>query len=751
MPEYLLRLWFIAFILVPLVIKGQDKPENFFRLGDKDLAQAADTGTARVLAASRSLKALDDLPVTVYVISRDEILGNGYVTLVDALASLPGIRVSQPGSAAEGEAFQVRGVYGNYYCKILLDGVEINPSVTGGMPIGAQLPVRQAERIEVIFGPSAASYGGEAMAGIINIVSLQSERPVTAQADIAIGTDAFEYLNVTIGGKFGKNKNVVSYSLFGANARQRDMNIRYDRDYLYNPALYDSSYAFLQKPYYHGDSTGIDMDRLPLISGMLGATFRWRGLSLSALGMTRGMHAAVGLDPSVYRYDDPTDTWAESVSRYTLAFEKQGKKWATLGSLAWLNYRLDNRAKFGLAAGPGPGGAGYVYAASDDILFGEQLTFTPITGLELSAGVNYRYSGNLPLTNLLPSPFKTDDYKVFSEEPVPDTTNFSGFGFNPVTFHQAGAYLQIFYQTGRFTLFGGYRLDHHSYFDLAGNPRLALMYRTGKEFSVRASFSTGYRAPSTHYMFASRANMTPDGIHYEVVPNRGLDPERILALEAGIRWDRLDWLRLDAALFYHRISDQFTRSFIFLDSAEYPLAVNPSRIALANVNDGNSNATLAGLQADVSFRNILPAIALDADINLTLARGKEVLPNDLGNLDDYREMPVFQGQFDLSFAPQERIRLFIRNSLSTGWVRGFLPLAPDLLREAGYPVDIKGFYRLDLRSRFIISRFFEAFAQFNNLTNARYGGIDAGADQDDLLYNPQYGFNFRLGLSFRME
>jgi hemoglobin/transferrin/lactoferrin receptor protein len=717
--------YIVLIILIPgLTWSGaaQDKLLNFFRLDETDLAPRADSGQYEVLAASKSLKNVNDLPVTVYVITREEIISNGYITLVDALSSLPGIRVSQPGSAMDGEAFQIRGIYGNYYCKILVDGITIKPSVVSGMPIGSQLPIRQAERIEVIFGPASSVYGAEAMAGVINIVTHQSDRPVTAQADIALGTIGYEYLNVTIGGKVGKNKNVFTYTLFGGNSNQRDLHIKYDRDFLYNPALYDSSYSFLDNPYYEGDSTSIDMGRLPTSSNLLGISFNWRGWSAQAMRMSRSAHSSIDRDPSSFSYNDPLNFWAESIQRYTLRYEKKWNKVTSESHLMWLNYRMNNQSSYGIPGPSGESGKSYIYAGSDDIHLEEQLTILPARGLELVTGIMYEYSGNLPRTNILDDPFDAASYQPFSVDPVNDTSIFNGFGYNPLDFHRAGIYLQFFWQIKRFTIFGGFRTDYHSLFGDSHNPRIALLYKTSRDLSLRASFSTGYRVPSTYYMYYSEARRQEDGIYFSQVPNPDLKPEKLIAAEAGIRWNRLDWVKLDASVFYHRIYEQFTRSFVLLDSSLYPLAVNPVRLSQSYVNDENSYAELFGLQADIRFPDIIPVIHLDADLNMTLSKGRENLPNGLGSINDYRQMPAFMGQLNIALRPADRIRLLLKNNFATSWVRGFLPLDPDILREVGYPVDVDGFYTLDVRATFIIGRNFEAFAHFNNVTNKHYGG-----------------------------
>ena len=62
-----------------------------------------------------------------------------------------------------------------------------------------------------------------------------------------------------------------------------------------------------------------------------------------------------------------------------------------------------------------------------------------------------------------------------------------------------------------------------------------------------------------------------------------------------------------------------------------------------------------------------------------------------------------------------------------------------------------GYYVLDVRANFKLSRQLNAYLHIFNLANIRYAGIDSSSDPDALLYNPQatnsvvvgvnYGFN----------
>ncbi|MCK5168532.1 MAG: TonB-dependent receptor plug domain-containing protein, partial [Bacteroidales bacterium] len=205
-------------LLVLNTIGQNDTTYSFLKrdlLGLENIRELEDTSGIKVISASRSAKNIEDLPITIYVITHEEIQRNHYTTLADILKYLPGIRVSQPGSGETGEIFQFRGLIGNYYTKILVNNLPIKPTVVNGMPLGAQLPIRQAERIEIIYGPAAAIYGADAVTGVINIITKESDKGTFVRGDILLGSD-YNYINFMVGGKAGKNKNIMQYSFYGS-------------------------------------------------------------------------------------------------------------------------------------------------------------------------------------------------------------------------------------------------------------------------------------------------------------------------------------------------------------------------------------------------------------------------------------------------------------------------------------------------------------------------------------------------------
>ncbi|MBA4322891.1 MAG: hypothetical protein C0408_08760, partial [Odoribacter sp.] len=240
-----MRIVFFTFlvILYCLRLTGQEQKslsqkQITEKLGTGDLYFSDDSVEMNVISASRSSKKIGELPITIYVVTREEILRNHYNSLIDVIKSLPGVRVSQPGTGELGESFQLRGLTGNLYTMILINGLPVKPGAVIGMPILTQLPIRQAERIEVIYGPAAAIYGADAVSGVINIITREADKGTFVLGNVSLGRNEFRNSDFMVGGKAWKNKNILQYSFYGGLTEIRDMNLKKGYGEVYNPLHY---------------------------------------------------------------------------------------------------------------------------------------------------------------------------------------------------------------------------------------------------------------------------------------------------------------------------------------------------------------------------------------------------------------------------------------------------------------------------------------------------------------------------------
>ena len=119
-------------LMVTFLAKAQKDSLSLiaYELAIEDVQEQSSTfNQQKVVSGSRTLQDVNDLALTIYVITKEEIQQYGYVTLVDVLKHLPGIRVSQPGNGLDGELFLMRGLKGNSYTKIMINNVPVKPAI----------------------------------------------------------------------------------------------------------------------------------------------------------------------------------------------------------------------------------------------------------------------------------------------------------------------------------------------------------------------------------------------------------------------------------------------------------------------------------------------------------------------------------------------------------------------------------------------------------------------------------------------
>ncbi len=120
------------------------------------------------VTATRSEKSAIEVPVTLSVVTDEEIAMSGSVTLAELLRDIPGVQLTSTGSTG---IFRIslRGESASRSL-IMVDGVKISEQKSMD---GAPLLIDPAsiERIEVIKGPSSVLYGSDAIGGVVNIIT----------------------------------------------------------------------------------------------------------------------------------------------------------------------------------------------------------------------------------------------------------------------------------------------------------------------------------------------------------------------------------------------------------------------------------------------------------------------------------------------------------------------------------------------------------------------------------------------------
>jgi outer membrane receptor protein involved in Fe transport len=785
---------FCCFILGATALLGQPdstlllKPE---RLGVKDIINInLDQNKNKAISATRSLTDLDQLPFDVWVITADDILRYGFVTLADVLKAAPGIRVSQPGNAAEGETFLMRGLSGNQYVKIMINDVPIKPAVCGGMPIGAQLPIRQAERIEVFYGPASAIYGNDACAGVVNIILKETERPVFTQADLGFGRNGYNSLDLMFGGKLGKDKKIFRYSIYGSSTIREDTDLFYD-DNLFKPENYlpfglDSS-LYLNNENYRRSETNPALPKLaPIIhqSRLFGINLTWRGIHFTYHRMDRVDYGALGINPLAQSWSNPSDRLSERTETFTLGFNRQRKRWTSHTNISAELYKIDNNSTntfiFDRLSSVNYLGAlpslnndtarlffrrlmfdqyaadeRYSSARSLDARIETRLNAKLARHLFLEAGAQWNLGTGSPLTTHSDLPVETPLFSQSIDQPIRPYAPYAGVFFENIFFGQ------LEWRSNKLSMIGGAAFD--TYFSPGSKsllaPRLAALYRIDSAWSVYGNYALGFRRPSLFNIGNTVTYSLP--INYIFAGDNFFEPnnnwfrktETVTAYEAGVRYRNGD--------FRGQISGyvQQTNNLLRNNSIEYTTSAQTGDPLLTygyNNTPGRSSQ-LYGAQglfvlerADFDFKSVKKKAIITSrtEFYIQYARGKEWL-SDGTKYTDIFNMPRWTTQFRSSWRTG-KVQLMFASNRQTSVLSKAVTYKTMFQRSTiteRYPT----FRTWDMMVRTYLDKHFVVYFLLQNMFNRQYAGLDATGTPDDLLYNPQQGRIWRLGVNYNMN
>ena len=136
-----------------------------------------------VVTATRSSKALKDVPMSVGVVTDKEIAKRSTSTIGSLIEDVPGVRLENDGTPG-----LVRvGIRGEnaFRTLVLVDGQKVSEhSSMSGAPI--LVAPSSVERIEVIKGPSSVLYGSDALGGVVNIIT-KKKSDKSFGGDVSVG------------------------------------------------------------------------------------------------------------------------------------------------------------------------------------------------------------------------------------------------------------------------------------------------------------------------------------------------------------------------------------------------------------------------------------------------------------------------------------------------------------------------------------------------------------------------------------
>ncbi len=529
-------------------------------LPESSLAQAnPDSPENIVVTATRVPSKVENLPAGVTVIDRKTIEERGYVSLVDALSAVPGLRVVQSGGPGAQTSLFVRGTNSNHVL-VLRDGIPINdPSDPGGAFNFGVDTLNDVERIEVIRGPASSAYGSGAIGGVINLITRHGAGAPHGHISLAGGAPSQLLAQADVSGGFGiydYAADVQGFSTRGFDVTPRRI-----------------------KPVYSGE---VDGDRSKLAQLEVGAT-PFQDTRFSVL--LRGRDAKYGFDEQGYDAGNATGYDASLFGRVGVTSKLFDRAWETSLFLTGL---VDDRLSVVTYRPQDPN-----QQQNDDRYHGRR------------ADVQWNNIVHLPDHGALTGNDLTFGYEHVADEVHARNNDFSPFSIDvgDVRAHADSDAGYLGLQTTllrRLALTGQVREDATT---LSGD---AFTWRLGGVLDVaeiashfHASYGTSFRAPALNDLYG-RNNF---GVFGTYVGNPHLHAERGQSWEAGITTDLPQVLSgnesVSVTYFHNRLRDLI--EFAFLPDG---LTSTVSNVENAQTQGVEATFTLRArrwLQADLTY------------------------------------------------------------------------------------------------------------------------------------------------------
>lgn len=205
------------------------------RAQQQESADASEDGEEIVVEATRTGRRVQDEPIRVEVLDREEIeekilMRPGNIAML--VSETPGVRVQVTSPGLGASNVRVQGLKGRY-TQILADGL---PLYGGQAPSIGLLQIQPTDlgQVEIIKGAASALYGASALGGVINLVS---RKPGDAQqGELLINATSRGGQDVTAYNA-GPLNETLGYSLTGGFSRQDRQDI--DGDGWANMAGFD--------------------------------------------------------------------------------------------------------------------------------------------------------------------------------------------------------------------------------------------------------------------------------------------------------------------------------------------------------------------------------------------------------------------------------------------------------------------------------------------------------------------------------
>jgi outer membrane receptor for ferrienterochelin and colicins len=403
-----------------------------------------------VVTANRSEKIYEDIPTRISVVDDKIFESTQSVSLRDGIRFQPGLRVEANCQNCGFSQVRLNGLEGRY-SQILIDNRPVFSSLNGMYGLD-QIPSNMIDRVEIVRGGGSSLYSGNAIGGVINIIT---KRPEESSFDVS-------YLHSLIDGKIPDRAFQLSGSSISA---KQETGV-----YLFG--------NFRERNPWDANGDGFTESSL-IRENSFGArgfyepnAFTRIALDFHSLGEYRRGGDQIDLPPhEVMMAEDLTHSIHGGGITYEHYFNSNLSKIALYTSVNFTNRRN--------YTGVGMDPLGYGLTNNEIYVGGIQFAHTStdflIGSSTLTSGIEYQLEDILNVAT---------GYRTSLNQ----TTKLIGF------------YIQEdWIVSEEFSLLAGFRIDKHNLIqNPIINPRLTAMLKPIKDLTIRGNVTTGYRSPQAY-------------------------------------------------------------------------------------------------------------------------------------------------------------------------------------------------------------------------------------------------------------
>jgi iron complex outermembrane recepter protein len=467
-----------------------------------------------ISSAAKRPQRLFDAATAIYAIGREEIRRSGATNLPELLRTVPGVQVSRIDGSRY--AVSIRGGSNRYAGKllVLLDGRSLYTPVFSGTYWEAQdVVLEDVERIEVIRGSGGTLWGANAVNGVINIITRQSQDTQGDFVEAKAGS-LESGLAVRHGGKLGDDGH---FRIYGKLDRH---------DPLDTATGQEAHDAWKQK------RAGFRTDMKPSASD----TVTVQGDVYETRAQQRVLLMSESTLSTSFVPDTAKSSGANVLARWQHA-GAEGEGWHLQGFV--------DRAEIKDAMAQQK-------VETVDVEWQHQLKLTPSQDLTWGLGVRN---------------VKTELNGGFTVSMIPNKINqtlYSGFVQDEIKLAE-GLHLTL-----------GTKLEHNDYTGVEAQPSARLQWRATPTDVVWAAVSRSVQTPymaatATDTHVGTQTVPMVGNVVLAVRGNPNLKSEVMISRELGYRGQFGPDVNLDAALFYNTYDNLISRETGTLSFAPYPL------------------------------------------------------------------------------------------------------------------------------------------------------------------------------------